>query len=195
MITENTNFSNTKEQANATLQTNNIEVSQGGIIGIFTDTIYHSDGRVEVREEQHNCIVKNIGKLIACLLKGEKGYSGLKYWAIGSGSDSWNVSNPPEAQPSDTGCVNEIGRKEILADSIIFVDESNHPSGGVTNSIRVTVVFGEEECNGVWREFSLFGGNATSSPNSGLAINHKTHGVMVKTNTMTVERQIRFIFN
>lgn len=163
-------------------------------IGEYVDTIYHKDGRVE-KIESHNVIINDIGKLIASLLKNHSGHKGLTYWAIGSGSASWDTTTPPVAQPTDTKCVNEIGRKAISPSNIIFIDEHNAPSEAVTNRIQVTVTFGESECNGSWREFALFGGNASSTPNSGIAINHKNHGVMVKTDSMVIERQIRFTFN
>lgn len=196
MYKENFNIGKMTEEGKCTLATKDTEVVLGhGIIGEFQDTIYHADGSVEVMEVQRNCIIKDIGKLIACLMKREEGQQGLTYWAIGSGSDHWDVVKPPDAQPTDNGCVNEIGRKAIPLDAIEFVDPDGNHSEEITNSIKITLVFNTDECNGVWREFSLFGGDATEELNSGLAINHKNHSVMVKNETMTIERQIRFIFN
>lgn len=163
-------------------------------IGEYTDTIYHSDGRVEVKESK-NTIVNDIGRLIACLFKQKEGYTGLTYWAVGSGSDSWDTTNPPTALVTDKGCVNEIGRKQIPPSAITFIDGDNQPTEQITNRLQITLTFTEQECNGVWREFSIFGGNATSLANSGIAINHKNHSVMVKTDSMVIERQIRFTFN
>lgn len=170
------------------------ETMNRSIIGEYVDTIYHADGRVEVREAQ-NCIINDIGKLIACLFKGQSGYSRLGYWAIGQGLDSWDNVNPPSAQPSDTGCVNEIGRKAIPSENIVFLDSGNRVTSTVTNRIQITLTFTESDCNGTWREFAIFGGNATSTRNSGIAINHKNHSILVKTNSMVIERQIRFTFN
>lgn len=192
---------------NETVNTKTQELSKGGFslnegselfnrkfVGEYVDTIYHADGRVEVLEG-HNTIINNIGKLIACLFKGQNGYGRLGYWAIGSGSSSWDNVNPPTASVEDTGCVNEIGRKAINASDIKFIDSNNAETSSITNRIQITVTFTENECNGTWREFSIFGGNATATANSGIAINHKNHAIMVKTNTMVVERQIRFTFN
>ena len=163
-------------------------------IGEVTDTITHADGRVEVREYR-NTIVNSIGTLIACLLKGQSGYSGIGYWAVGSGSEAWDNTNPTPATVNDTGCTNEIGRKQIPASAIKFLDSGNATTDSPTNKLQITLTFSENECNGTWREFAIFGGNATSTRNSGLAINHKTHAILDKTNTMVVERQIRFTFN
>lgn len=194
MFNESANLKTKEHHSNGFSMSDGKEVMNRSIIGEYTDTIYHADGRVEVRESQ-NCIINDIGKLIACLFKGQSGYSGLTYWAIGSGADTWDNVNPTPAQPTDTKCVNEIGRKAIPASAIKFIDSSNSETSAVTNRIQITLTFTESECNGVWREFAIFGGNATSTKNSGIAINHKNHGIMVKTSSMVVERQIRFTFN
>ena len=64
-----------------------------------------------------------------------------------------------------------------------------------SNILQVKRVFGEDECNGTWREFGIFGGNATSAANSGIMINKRHHGVITKTSDMTVERVMRFVLN
>jgi len=194
MFNENVKVPTREHHKNGFAMNDGKEVMNRSIIGEFTDTIYHADGRVEVIEGR-NTIINDIGKLIACLFKGHSGYGRLGYWAVGSGSDSWDLQNPPTAQATDTGCVNEIGRKAIQASDIKFIDSENRESSSVTNRIQITVTFTENECNGVWREFAIFGGNATTTLKSGIAINHKNHATMVKTNSMVVERQIRFTFN
>lgn len=165
----------------------------GSVIGEFTDTITYKDGTKEVREGQ-NLIVNDIGKLIACLFMRKDGYQGLTYWAIGSGQDTWDDEN---TQPTvlDTRLNTEHFRKEIPKENIKFLDESGEPTEEVTNRIGITLTFSTGEANGKWREFSIFGGNATSSANTGLMINHKIHKILTKDDTMTIERQIRFTFN
>ena len=194
MFNENCKVQTKEHNSNGFVLNEGAEKFNRQFIGEFTDTIRHADGRVEVREG-HNVIINDIGKLIACLFKGQSGYSRLGYWAVGSGADSWDNTNPTPATVNDTGCVREIGRKQINANDIKFIDSSNRETNSVTNRIQITVTFTENECNGVWREFAIFGGNATSSLNSGIAINHKNHAIMVKTDSMVVERQIRFTFN
>lgn len=194
MFNENFEGKTKTHHKNAFAMNEGKEQMNRSIIGEFTDTIYHADGRVEVIEGQ-NTIINDIGKLIACLFKGQSGYGRLGYWAIGSGSDSWDNVNPTPATPADTGCVAELGRKAIRAEDIKFIDSGNQVTETVTNRLQITVTFTEEECNGVWREFAIYGGNATTTKKSGIAINHKNHGIMVKTNTMVIERQIRFTFN
>lgn len=169
------------------------KVTGGSIIGEFTDTITYADGTKEVREG-HNLIVNDIGKLIACLFKRHAGYTGLTYWAIGSGLDSWDnqTINPTV---NDTRLQTEHFRKAIPLENIKFINESGEPVDEVTNRIAITLTFATDEANGKWREFSIFGGNATTSLNTGLMINHKIHKILTKDDTMTIERQIRFTFN
>lgn len=194
MFSENTMINANTVENNGLKHSDGLEKMNRSIIGEYVDTIRHADGRVEIREAQ-NCIINDIGKLIACLFKGQSGYSRLGYWAVGQGLDNWDNVNPVSAQPTDTGCVNEIGRKEIPIENIKFLDSSNRETTTVTNKLQITLTFTENDCNGVWREFAIFGGNATATRNSGIAINHKNHAILVKTSSMVVERQIRFTFN
>ena len=64
-----------------------------------------------------------------------------------------------------------------------------------SNILQIRRVFTEIECNGVWREFGIFGGNATETANSGIMINKRHHGVITKTNEMKVERIMRFVLS
>lgn len=194
MFNENLYLESTEIENHGMKYHDGLEKMNRSIIGEYVDTIYHADGRVEKREAQ-NCIINDIGKLIACLFKGQSGYTRLGYWAVGKGLDSWDNVNPTPAQPTDTGCVNEIGRKAIPAENIVFLDSSNRVTSSVTNKLQITLTFTESDCNGTWREFAIFGGNATTSRGSGIAINHKNHAILVKTSSMVVERQIRFTFN
>jgi len=263
------------------------------IVGEFHDTIRHKDGRIEDLGWNKNLIVNNASVLIACLMKGEVGYTGLKYWAVGEGSDTWDIpalseiaqievtagasnagsvtitlngtafpvtvsngdtteqvatkirnavytgwstsgegatviftsavkedktntqfsggttgvtatvtttqngtagSVRPDPVLTDFKLVSEIFRKEILAENIKFLDANGNESVTPTNIIEVGVIFEAGEAIGEWREFAIFGGNATSVEDSGLNINYKTHGLIDKTNEMSIERKIKFTF-
>ena len=161
--------------------------------GEFRDTIYYADGRVEVTDWNRNLIVSGINNLISALFKNQSGYTGIGYWAVGSGQSSWdtNLANPAA---SDVKLVNEIGRKAIPASAITFLTSSDDTTSTVTNRLQITLTFEENDANGSWREFGIFGGNATSTKDSGVMINHKTHSVIPKSNSMRIERQIRFTF-
>lgn len=171
----------------------NNEQNKNQIIGEYTDTIYYNDGRVE-KLEGRNMIVSDINKLIAVLFKNQAGNKGITHWAIGSGATDWDTSEKnPTA--SDTRLANEIFRKAIPVDNIKFIDEHGEISESVTNRISVSLTFASGEANGAWREFAIFGGDASDSLNTGIMINHKIHKILTKDDTMTIERQIRFTFN
>lgn len=106
------------------------------------------------------------------------------------------AGNPrPSPQRSDTRLVNEIFRKEIQLSDIVFLTEAGEVSEEPTNIIEISVIFGELEAIGGWREFAIFGGDATSDPNSGININYKTHGLIDKSEEGTsIERKIVFEF-
>jgi hypothetical protein len=163
-------------------------------IGEFRDIITHKDGTIETTPWKRNTIVDDIGKLVACLMKGQAGYSGIGYWVIGSGLDAWDDVTPPAPSVGDHGVVTEVGRKQITTANMSFIDSNGTVTGVVTNRILIDVTFGNSECNGRWREFSIMGGNATATAGTGIAVNHKTHGLIVKTDQMQIERQIRFTF-
>lgn len=160
----------------------------------ITDTITHVDGRVEVIEHE-NTVVNNCSNLIACLMKAQAGYAGLTYWAVGSGSSGWSNTSPPSPTVSDSSLLAETFRKAIVpATDIVFLDGSDNVTASVTNKIQITVTFLENEANGELREFALFGGNATSSANTGIMVNRKIHPLIYKTSGMKIQRVIKIIF-
>ena len=163
------------------------------IKGEYTDTIRYANGDVEVVKGE-NLIVDGLLRLVTTLLGVKSGYTGLKYWAVGQGNSSWDTSTP-EALTTDTELTNEIGRKQISASDMTWVTSNGSDSSTPTNRLKVRVTFGANECVGTWREFGLFGGNATDSRNSGIMINHKNHSVITKTNEMEIEREIIFTFS
>ena len=157
--------------------------------GKIVDTIRNvRTNEVKVIEHGHNIVVDSVLPLIMGMLRGD--LQGIQYWAIGSGSPSWD-STPINPLASETTLTHEIGRKVIPKSSIIFVDpvtfeESSTP----TNCLLVSCTFYEYDCNGTWREFGIFGGNATDEMNSGYMIDKKHHPVITKTEELQIDRKI-----
>jgi len=170
------------------------EIYKHQSIGEFRDIIRYNDGRVKITPWKRNTIVDDIGKLVACFMKGQSGYGGIGYWVVGSGLDAWDDVTPPSPTTGDHGVLTEIGRKQIAPSNMSFIDANGNITTSITNRILIDLTFGNSECNGKWREFSIMGGNATATVGTGLAVNHKTHGLIVKTDQMQIERQIRFTF-
>lgn len=171
----------------------NVEKTNFTMEGQITDYIYKNGVLVEKRED-HNLIVSSVEKLIMSLFKNQSGYSGIQYWAIGSGASAWDNAVPSPTK-DEVKLVNEIGRVPISADEIVFLDSDFNESGVPTNIIQITHTFNSEECNGIWREFGIFGGNATSTANSGIMINKRNHSVITKTSDMDIKRVMRFTIN
>ena len=126
-----------------------------------------------------------------CLLKQQSGYTGIQYWAVGSGAPSWDT-NMPTPELTATRLTSEIGRVPISADELAFLDQDYRVVSTPTNILQISHTFGADDCNGVWREFGIFGGNATAVLNSGIMVNKRHHSVITKTEEMTIERIMRF---
>ena len=163
------------------------------VTGEYKDTVRHLNGTVEVFEGR-NLVVNGIYNLITSLFAGKEGYTGLQFWAIGKGSEDWDEGEVTQPEVTNIKLLSELGRKEIQPANFRFVNEHGETSPAPTNRLAVKVVFGYDECIGSWREFGLFGGNATSSVDSGIMINRKVHGVINKTREMEITREIIFTF-
>lgn len=162
--------------------------------GVYKDIIRYSDGRVVETDWSHNLIVSSALNLITALLANVGGVSGIQYWAVGSGYQSWDSAMPNPSLSAKT-LTTEIGRKAISSDNIRFIDSEGLPSETPTNKIEVSCFFGADDCNGLWREFGIFGGDATTKQNSGILIDKKHHPLITKNNEMTIERTIVFTLN
>ena len=164
-------------------------------IGEVHDTIHHKDGRVEKRETSFNVVVADFSRLIAALVKFETGLNaGKLFWALGSGQSSWD-STPYTAVDTTTKLVNEVYRKEITPAQRSFLDGNGNKVNTITNRLQLDIVIGSLEANGfTLREFGIFGGNPTGTKDSGIMINHKSHGRIDKEEGMIIERSVRFTF-
>ena len=159
--------------------------------GHIIDKIYDKDGRLIDTIEGHNLVVNSFVKLVMALCKGKDGYSGIQYWAVGSGSTSWDGAIP-EPDIDATKLESEIGRVAIDPSDITFLNSNMEASEEPTNILQIKHVFDVSDCNGEWREFGIFGGNASSNVDSGILINKKHHTLINKTSDMMVERTMRF---
>lgn len=192
MFNDNTKF---KQEDNEmmNLQTLSKEGHQVHMTGEIIDRIHYADGHVEERVG-HNLVVNSFLNLVMCLLKQQNGYKGIQYWAVGSGASSWDASLP-NPDISATKLTSELGRVPIAASEIQFLNSNYNVVTTPTNILQISHTFGPTDCNGVWREFGIFGGNATTAANSGIMINKRHHAVITKTEEMTIERIMRFTLN
>lgn len=162
--------------------------------GQCIDRIFNKKGELVEEIVGHNLVVSSFLNLVMCLLKQQNGYSGIQYWAIGSGASTWD-SNTPSPEIGATRLTAELGRVPISANEITFLNSNYEEVSTPTNILQIKHTFGASDCNGVWREFGIFGGNATANANSGIMINKRHHAVITKTEEMTIERTMRFTLN
>lgn len=189
MVKENVNMSQ-KDHEKSALSMMTKDLSGVHMTGHILDRIFKNGVLVE-EIVGHNLVVNSFLNLVMCLLKQQSGYSGIQYWAVGSGADAWDLSMPtPDINA--TRLTAELGRVPISASEVSFLDSDYNVVSTPTNILQIKHTFGTSDCNGVWREFGIFGGNATESLNSGIMINKRHHAIITKTEDMTVERTMRF---
>ena len=129
----------------------------------------------------HNLIVIGFGLLVASLLKGDPTFGfPIQYWAVGEGEgDFWDDLSVEARQAKSvfslTSLYNETFR---VSTSIIFIDDNSDPvAPGPSNRIEVQATFGPDVI-GPLREFGIFGGDASTTLDSGIMIDHKSHTVI-----------------
>lgn len=144
------------------------------------------NGKVVREFVQNNIIVNTSSILIARLLKDPTEPSGgITYLAVGSGNSSWDAFDPPAPTTSQALLENEFYRKSISKST--FVDpQTGEPTTNKTNIVDYATSLSESEAVGAILELALFGGEATSTINTGTMINWRTFGVINKTNAMTL---------
>lgn len=182
---------NQRDSDNLALKMQTGDLTGVQMTGQCIDRIYKNGEFVE-EIVGHNLVVSSFLHLVMCLLKHQNGYSGIQYWAIGKGSSTWDSNSSVAPALGDTKLTSEIGRVAINPSDISFLSPNYNKVSTPTNIIQIEHTFGADECNGTWREFGIFGGNATAEANSGIMINKRHHPVITKTNEMTIERVMRF---
>lgn len=142
-----------------------------------------------VHEYSHsNIIVNSASVLIARLLKdNDEPTAGISYLAVGTGSPSWSLQDPPAPTTSATTLTGELERNAIGVNDTNFIDpNTGDPVQTATNIVDYSVTFSESEAVGALVEMGLFGGDATAALNSGTMVNWRTFPVINKTNSMTL---------
>ncbi len=193
MYNENMSF-NQQDSDFLGVKLHSAETFQLSMTGECIDRIFDTKGNLLEERRGHNLVVNSFLELVVNLIKKQSGYTGIQYWAIGSGENSWD-SSMPAPNANETQLTAEIGRVPIASNEISFLTPSYEVSPTPTNILQIKHIFTANECNGVWREFGIFGGNAIASLNSGILINKRHHAVITKTSDMVVERTMRFTLN
>lgn len=131
--------------------------------------------------------------LTAALFGNAAGHSGILQHAQGRGDPGWGVT-PPVISTSDTTLFDELGRR--APDSILFLDPFDVVVAGPTNKFRVTTTYLEADFAGeTIREQALFGGDATSTIDSGFMVNGIRHSPKFKGSDFQLIRKIVLEFS
>lgn len=111
------------------------------------------------------------------------------YVAVGSGRAAWDTT-PPVYQRDTLALTNEISRKAVAADQIVFIDSQGNRVIGPSPRIVLRVVFDEGEGEGSLRECGLFGGDTDGNAGSGTLLSYFTHARIDKTADMRLQREV-----
>jgi hypothetical protein len=97
-------------------------------------------------------------------MKSERGISGILYFAVGEGESDWD-SMRPNPLFTTSQLIREVRRIVINENDIAYIDNVGQPSETPLNQLEITVnLRGEDFVSSgfqSFREFGLFGGNAT----------------------------------
>lgn len=167
-----------------------------GLKGTWWYELECESGKIDRSKVRSNLITVNAKVLLAALLKNDATYvDGIMFHAVGSGDPDWDTQGTPDPIFAQTTLLAEAGRK--VPTQIVYVDGSGDPSVTPTGIIRIKTVFEKTdlEPTGVSiREHGLFGGNATSTVDSGLLIDAIHMPAIFKDNTMKLTLFIELEF-
>ncbi len=168
------------------------------IRGSYHDTLIDHQGRICLESVWHsNTIVQNCNTLLAALMKSERGMSGILYFAVGEGESDWD-SMRPNPMFTTSQLTTEVRRVVLNDNDIAFLDNTGQPSKTPTNQLEITINLRGEDFvsrgHQSFREFGLFGGNATETSDSGFMINYVIHPRIDLVPGMTLNRRLRLNF-
>ncbi len=142
---------------------------------------------------RHNLIVSSAWPLVAALLRKEPNAIGISFCAVGEGDSAWDRTVPrPTAETARL--YREIARSAVALTEMRYIDAAGHPARGWTHRLELTITISPSSNPRTVREFGLFGGDATSTPNTGRLINYAVHPVIELRANQKLTRTIRLNF-
>ncbi|MFN7997436.1 MAG: PASTA domain-containing protein [Bryobacteraceae bacterium] len=121
--------------------------------------------------------------LIGRLLAGAREHRGLAIWAVGSGDPSWDQALPA-ASVETRGLLHETWRQPLRASDIAWDPASA--------TLTVTTTLNASAPAGTFREWAIFGGDASCLANSGLLFSYRNHPALAYPANSTLLRQWKF---
>jgi len=141
-------------------------------------------------EPQHNSFTTQGDILVASVFLGYNPsgtqWKGHGYWALGYGKPSWDaLPAPPPVDPNAAVLVHELPDSPVgfnrQETECYFLTEQNIPTAAPTRKLEIKARFGVLQGNGDRREWGIFGGNASSTRNTGYLFDAVHHVKDTKT--------------
>ena len=166
--------------------------------GRYQDRFFNHQGILLWQSSwRSNRILNNCDRLLAALLKGEVGMEGLLYWAVGEGQPIWD-DLLPNPQSTNTQLTQEVARFPLAPGQINYIDDQGNFSIIPTQRLEILLdIDGSTLVDSGFqslREFGLFGGDATTAPDSGFMINQVIHPRIDVAPGMTLSRTLQLTF-
>ncbi len=135
---------------------------------------------ISVKEEKN--LIVNVASVLLCrrMYPGDDLVDGFQYLAVGTGYGTGTPLEPEAENSTYTTLRNEISRKVFT--STAYLNTTGEVVPTYTNIQQLTTTFLEHEANGSIVEMGLFGGNATSTPDTGYMFNYKVFAAIPKDN-------------
>ncbi len=142
---------------------------------------------------RHNLIVSSAWPLVTALLRREPNALGIGFCAIGEGDPAWDRT-VPQPNTETARLYHEIARVSVGLTDMRYIDAAGHPARAWTHRLELTVTISPATNPRQMREFGLFGGDASDTPNTGRLINYAVHPVIELRANQTLTRTIRLNF-
>lgn len=181
------------------------------IVGQYQDTLVWKNSlgitRTEVRPFKLNQVQDSSLNLITGLLTNSSGMASppvanlgaITFLALGSGQSTWDADPSNVVKPTtQTTLETETFRFSLSPNDFVFLNSSSGATlnpQALSSRFKVSYTLGTADANGDLREFGLFGGDATSTLDSGIMFNWITHPLIQKDNTLTIQRTIDIAFS
>jgi len=181
------------------------------IVGQYQDTLIWKNSlgitRTEVRPFRLNQVQDSSLNLITGLLTNSSGMTSppvanlgaISFLALGSGQSTWDADPSNVVKPTtQTTLETETFRFSLSPNDFVFLNSSSGATlspQALSSRFKVSYTLGTADANGDLREFGLFGGDATSTLDSGIMFNWITHPLIQKDNTLTIQRTIDIAFS
>jgi hypothetical protein len=165
--------------------------------GKYRDRIVRGGGEVIDVGWRSNVVVDRCRQLLAALMKGDAGASGVQFLAVGRGDSAWDSASSPALASTEQLVDPAPVMLAIGAGDMTYLDASGNPVPGPTPCLQVVVNMPPGtpapppgESSYPLREFALFGTFASDD----YMVDYVRHPVINKGSGDSLVRTIRLVF-